>query len=426
VASLKAVGDEILSAEYKSALSSWKFDPPTEVTDRQAAVDAKMADLTSLSTAKRAVLDARLANEIEKERLRLLFATQAGEFTTWTSGLAEDLPKTHFGFNLAEVEAFQAKLDAEDAETKNTSASKTAAFTQTLSDAEAAGVKDNKYTTLTLATLADSAATVEAAQAARQAAYATELERVRYNDSLCQKFAGIANPLAAAFDSNKESITSASGDLEPQIEVTTAKLAEEGDHKAKTAEAAAVHAEMDSRGVEYNPHSHLNASDLEMMVAQYIEFLNKKDAQLKEELEYKRMRGLTAAQFEEIDQQFKEFDKSGDGKLSKSEFKSCLFSLGEEKSSREVAETMEKYGTEAGIPYEGFKEFMISQLGDTDTKPEILEGWELINKGEPVAKVVHMKETILRDEDVEYLQETAPKAGDDYDYTAWTEDVFAR
>lgn len=427
VTNLKAVGQEILTAEYKSDLSEWKFATPDEVTGRESETDSKMAHLSSLSATKRGVLDGRLANEIEKERLRLKFATEAGEFSGWTASLAEDLSKAHFGFSLQEVEAFQAKMDAEDAEIKSSIASKTATFTQTNADATAAGVTENKYTSSTLESLAGMAGTLEAALEARGAAYATELERVRYNDGLCKKFADIATPLASLFDNNKEAITSASDQaLEAQLAMVDEKLAEKDAHAAKTGEATTVNAEMTERGVEFNPHSHLNANDLDLLRDQYNAFLEKKQAQVKEEIEYKAMRGLTHAQFEEIEAQFKQFDKNGNGTLSKSEFKSALFSLGEEKTSKEVAETMNKYGSEAGIDYNGFKEFMISQLGDTDTKPEILEGWELINKGASVAKVALMQETILRDEDVAYIQETAPKEGDDYNYTAWTEDVFAR
>lgn len=412
--------------ELGAELIKEKYENSAEVSKREGDVASMVTSLNAGSAAKKIVLDDTLASEIEKERLRVLFASQAAEFARYIASLVADLPKTHFGFNLKEVEAFKATLDANDTSTNATLATKTTVFTTTNQDAEAAGVTHNKYTEHTVAELGERGATLTAAQAARNAAYDAELERVRFDDSLCSKFAGIANPLSALFDANKEIVTNATGDLEAQILTTGEKIAEEAAHKDKIAEAQAVQAEMDGRGVQFNAHSHLNSADIQLLQEQYQSFLTKKDTQLKEELAYKAMRGLTQEQFDEIDAQFTQFDKDGSKALSKSEFKSCLFSLGEEKNGKEVVATMEKFGTAESIQYAGFKEFMISTLGDSDTQPEIMEGWELINKGAEVCKVLLMKETILRDEDVSYVEETAPKVGDDYDYKAWTEDVFSR
>jgi Ca2+-binding EF-hand superfamily protein len=424
VAALKAVGQEILTAEYQSDLSSWKFENPGEVTGREAEVDGWLQSLTKAAADKSAVLQDDLARELEKERLRLLFANQASEFTRWSASLVADLPGTAFGFNLAQVSAFKAKLDAQDGEISSSANAKLSAAKDTFSAAEKLGVTENAYTTFSPAALDDSNASLKAAQAARVSAYEAELARVTEDDRISREFADIANPLNTNIESTKTAITTSTASLEDQI--AGVQAAQATDNSGKIASCEDLHKQLEARNVEYNVHSNLTANDVKVLVEQFNFFLEKKLTQLQDEKEHKELRGLTKEQYAEIESQFKEFDKSGDGILNKTEFKSCLFSLGEERTGKEITETMAKYGDADKMTYAGFKEFMISQLGDTDTKEEILAGWKLINKDKDVAVVALMTETILRDEDVEYIKETAPAVGSDYDYTAWTEDVFSR
>ena len=90
-----------------------------------------------------------------------------------------------------------------------------------------------------------------------------------------------------------------------------------------------------------------------------------------------------------------------------------------------VAEIIKEYGDGKIISYEGFKKFMIHIFGDTDSKEDVLAGWNLIAKGEAVVKDEAM-DVILGAEDIAYIKETAPQKDGGYDYTAWTEDVFSR
>jgi len=98
--------------------------------------------------------------------------------------------------------------------------------------------------------------------------------------------------------------------------------------------------------------------------------------------------------------------------------------LGEERGKKEVIDIMEKLGTGKGkevkINYDGFKEFMIQQLGDTDTKEEIINGWLLINRGaEKINEELAL--LVLPDNEVNYVKSTH---GDDF--RTWTESVFSR
>ena len=68
---------------------------------------------------------------------------------------------------------------------------------------------------------------------------------------------------------------------------------------------------------------------------------------------------------------------------------------------------------------------MIHIFGDTDSKEDVMAGWTLIARGEPVVKEEAM-DVILTNDDIAYIKETAPQKDGGYDYTAWTEDVFSR
>jgi hypothetical protein len=57
---------------YSTTYSTWQFETPTEVTEREAAVDADWETLSSLSLSKKVVLQDDLAREQFKEKVRLL------------------------------------------------------------------------------------------------------------------------------------------------------------------------------------------------------------------------------------------------------------------------------------------------------------------------------------------------------------------
>ena len=162
-----------------------------------------------------------------------------------------------------------------------------------------------------------------------------------------------------------------------------------------------------------------------MLWEQYKSFLEKKEEMLKVEIEAEELRGLTPEQMKEIEDNFAQFDKDKSGSIDPKELKACLYSLGEEVSQARVAEIIKEYGDGKIISYEGFKKFMIHIFGDTDSKEDVLAGWNLITKGEAVAKDGDM-DIILDAEDIAYIKETAPQKDGGYDYTAWTEDVFSR
>jgi len=70
IAPLKTVGHEIVSTEYKSPLSHWKFEEPADVTNREKTVEDGFAELERLGNEKLAQLDDDLKKERYKEQVR--------------------------------------------------------------------------------------------------------------------------------------------------------------------------------------------------------------------------------------------------------------------------------------------------------------------------------------------------------------------
>jgi len=329
-----------------------------------------------------------------------------------------------FGFTLAEVSAFgcSAKNSAIVAEGDKKRHGAEAIFQQ----AADLGVKANKYTELSPATLQGSADGLKGALAAKQKRYDDELARLTFEDNLCKEFAGVADPIAKQIDTVKARVTESKSDLDTQAQFVRDSLTDV-EKESRFPHLHDLQGKIDGAGIAYNPHTMLTAADLDVQWTQFKALLNSKKTMLEEEIEHNKMRGLTKEQYVEIEEQFKQFDKSKNGLLEKNEFKACLYSLGHEKTGQEVLAVMAKYGAKdgKGMQYDGFKEFMINELGDNDSKNDINAGFKLLNKDADVCKMANL-EILMEDTDVAYLKANMKATGDAYDFASWTDSVFAR
>jgi methionyl-tRNA formyltransferase len=79
---LSTLGQELLSNSYERS---------AEASERTQEIESHFASLLALSAARRPDLEADLAREIEKERLRLEWAKLASAFNRWTRNKTETL-----------------------------------------------------------------------------------------------------------------------------------------------------------------------------------------------------------------------------------------------------------------------------------------------------------------------------------------------
>jgi len=287
------------------------------------------------------------------------------------------------------------------------------------------GVKENVYSNITLDDLDATKKELVQAIDERDARYKKELERQIYNDNLCKEFAGLVDPFSKAIIDEKDRISSSKEDLEAQLAYVDKQLAAMPEMDAKLEPIKALAAKMEEAGITNIRHTTLTLRDVVVQCEQFGKFLKAKRDMLAGEIENAKLKGITAEQFKEIDNMFQVFDKDHSNSLEHKELAACLYSLGEERSNKEITEIMTQYGNGKSIMYDGFKEFMIHVFGDSDTKEEVLEGFRLINRHESVANMKQMS-TVQPKEDVEYITKTAPAVEGGWNFVAWVDDVFSR
>lgn len=428
VAELKVLGQKVLAKTWKTEHSTWDWDSPAFVQDPEQSIDAKFDELSQASAAKRAVLDAGLARELEKERLRLEWANLASEYISWAQDTIENaLTHTHFGFTLEEVEAFATQLVVLAGETLATSQQRQAAAADIDAQLKSYNVTENAYSELTVESLAEAHSKIQDGLAKLQAAYETELARQRANDALCKEFADQVEPLNKFIVDKKEHITNSKEELEQQLATVQACIADLPNQQPKLDAIHATYARIEAAGITDNRHTILTNKDVDVMWQQYSIFLEKKQKMLEDEIANQKLRGVSAEQMAEIKHNFKQFDKDNSGTINAKELKACLYSLGEEKGKSEIEKIMTEFGGASGeMPEASFIEFGIRLYGDSDTQEEILAGFKLINRGEDIAHADKL-EPVLTDHDFKYFTTTAPViAGTTYNYNAWTADVYSR
>jgi len=220
----------------------------------------------------------------------------------------------------------------------------------------------------------------------------------------------------------KNSISHSQDELEQQLAFVSERLASVDSDGAALSEINALQAQIDEAAITNNRHTNNTAKDIVAQWEQWSVFLERKKKMLEEEIEQKKLRGITAAELEEIEQNFAQFAK--EGSLDRRGLKGCMYSLGEELPSSKIQELMGEFGSGNAMNYDQFKELMIKMLGDSDTQEEITNGFRLINRGD-VATEERM-DMVMEEEDVAYIKETAPAVEGGWDYQAWAADVFSR
>ena len=138
--------------------------------------------------------------------------------------------------------------------------------------------------------------------------------------------AQIADPFAAAIVANKDTISSARETLQEQLAFVEARIAEHGGaDKAKLEEIQASQQKLDDEGITNNRHTTLTGKDVATQHEQYGVFLHRKKEMLEKAIEHERLRGLTQEQLNEINENFKLFDKDGSNSIDLKELKGRSF-----------------------------------------------------------------------------------------------------
>jgi len=297
-------------------------------------------------------------------------------------------------------------------------------------------VEENVYTTHTTETLTKAKEDFIHALKVRQEAYDVELKRQQVNDKLCSEFAKAVESVSKEIKSAKENLIESKKPLEEQL-----KAVENAENELKNSftpqkdVAQGIEEQIKQANVANNPYTSLGLSDLNVAINQYQLFLTAKKDVLGRELEHKRLRGITLQQYNEIERQFRTFDRDQNKLLDRFEFKACLYSLGEDLGKKQIQDIMDKYGHKhdvEAITYEQFKDWMIDYFGVTDTKDEILLAFRQICFHEKSIKIVDLvprRMPVINDDDLDFFKANAPKTegrAETWDYPPFVDLVFSR
>ncbi|KAJ5066873.1 alpha-actinin [Anaeramoeba ignava] len=433
----KKLGEDTLNQKYQTEFSEYVYHETQyqdktfgqiqseDITNRHDDMGNKFNQLAQFSKSKKEYLDESLRVETKKEQLRLAFANAASEFIEFIKLEVENASLREFGFTLEEVEAYRKVIDDTDKQVLENANNKKNGYDNIKKELDQYKVVNNPYTSLTLDDLEKSFDSLKTALSERTQAYEVELKRQRDNDALCKKFAETADPFSKWITEQKDKITASKETLETQLGFVDKLISGLSSEGKRLNPLKDLQDKMDKAGIQNNRHTTLTLKDLEVQWKQYENFLKRKKKMLEEEIEHQKLRGITAEQMQEIEENFKQFDFDNSGTIDRKELTACLYSLGEERTPKEISKIMEEYGDGKDISYERFKDFMIVLFGDTDTKDEIINSFILINRGFKVAKK-DLMELVMDDQDIEYVLKTAPQVEDGYDFHTWTEEMFAR
>jgi len=258
------------------------------------------------------------------------------------------------------------------------------------------------------------------------AAYHAELALQRANDALCKQFADAADPFSRWIVEQKEAVTTSKASLEGQLANVNGRITSLDADGATLATIKALNSQMEAANITNNLHTTLTAIDVQVQWAQFAAFLSRKKKMLESEIERQALRGITPAQFAEIEVSFRKFDRDSSGKIDKKELKACLYSLGEERNRGGIEAILKEYGDGKAIPYAGFKEFMINLLGVSVSKENILNSFKLINRGAERIATAEWLDLYMPEPDFVFFKVEAPATDGGWDYVTWTDVIFSR
>lgn len=273
---------------------------------------------------------------------------------------------------------------------------------------------------------------LDKANAAKKASLEAELEKQKkINDDLCKAFADSVKVFEDWITAKKAAVNDKDANLESLLALVNA-TASNSEIDGLLGQVDAAYSKVTARLITLNPYSNVTSEDTKAQWAQFQLLLSKKKELLETEIENAKRSGLTPEQLKEVNDNFEYFDKNKSGVLEKRELRSCLQSLGEGATTAHVTEILKQFGKEASgaLTKEDFGAFMVKRLGDSNTKAEILEGFNYLSlekESIPLELLdAVVNEFTFKQHHVEYLKENMKPADGGYDFKTWTEEVFAR
>jgi len=288
-------------------------------------------------------------------------------------------------------------------------------------------VTDNAYTALSYKDLEDARAKLDGAVKSYQSAYNAELARQKANDALCADFAGQTKSFLETIGRHIANISNPDKELEVAYSDINAALAQNSKHDTHLNIINDLSVKIEAAQIINNRHTNVTAKDAGTLFTLFKVLSDKKKKVLEVEIENKKRSGLDPATMQEINENFKHFDKDNKGFLNRKAFRACMQSLGEEVTKETVDKALKEHdkNKDGTIDFPEFIQYMLKRLGDSDTQEETVTAFQLISLDKPVVTTEQL-DFVMKDDWVNYLKKESKPKDNGLDYQTWVKEVYAR
>jgi len=268
----------------------------------------------------------------------------------------------------------------------------------------------------------------------KQKALEKELQHQKsLDDAAARDFAEAVKSFTEWINQRKRHLSATSPDgLETQLQEINDAIADDSSVTEKLEDIAQKDEQVKARQVTNNPYTNVTQQDCTVQYSQFKILLQKKKELLEVAIEDQKKAGLSEEQLQEIKETFDHFNKDKEDAIPKRAVRSCLQSLGEEATPQQVDKIFEEFDADKDgkLQYDEFQLFMFRQLGDSNTKDEIIQGFKYLSLDNDTILASQLEavvnETTFKDKHVEYLKREMKKKGSGLDFPKWTQEVFDR
>jgi len=253
------------------------------------------------------------------------------------------------------------------------------------------------------------------------------------NDKLSKEFADKANETDEWIQKSTATLGSTSGNLEEQLNSIRSLNMDQGN--TLLADLKSFENKLSAAGVHKNPYTEFNVPSIQARIDELSASKQSKAAVLEKEILSKKHSTASPEQIEEFKEVFAHFDKNHTNSLSKSEFKSCLQSLGEDPTDEQMDVLMKELadvvnGDDAAqVGFENFLSHMIKITSDTTTESEISAAFKDLAQDKDFITADDLRRSGMPVEKIDYLLSEMPAfegVEGGYDYKKWATSAFSR
>jgi len=250
----------------------------------------------------------------------------------------------------------------------------------------------------------------------------------KQKDDLRKKYAELANEFYDFIVGFKKDISD-SGTREPQDQLAYLKKREsELEKDSRPDELKTSYNLLEELGLaDENPYTDLTLEELILLLESVKNGLKKKKQAIQSQLASSGQSNITDDQIAEFQDTFRHFDKDRSGELDKLEFKACLATLGQSFNDENAFNNLFRKlaGNKDKIDMDTFVKYMISLMEDTDDAIQIKQSFKILANDRSTIGSNDLNYPPLESELINYLTDRMKGSDPDYNYSHYTDDVFA-